>query len=95
MISLKPLLKKREHALFQAYQSVFGGPEGERVLDDLMREAGFLVASTTNDPIALARLEGGRNVIAYVLWRLNWDEAKMRVAAERRVREQEEGLTDD
>lgn len=94
MILLKPLLKKREQALFQAYRSVFSGPDGERVLDDLMQQASFITATTTDDPIRLARLEGGRNVVAYVLWRLNWDESKMRVAVERRVREQEEGLDD-
>ena len=94
MISLKPLLKKREHALFQVYQNTFAGSEGEQILDDLMREASFMDVNTTNDPIQLARLQGGRNVVAYILWRLNWDEAKMRVAAERRVREQEEGLDD-
>lgn len=49
------------------YQSVFSGPEGEKVLFDLMRTHHVIGSSFSKDPYETAFKEGERNVILRIL----------------------------
>jgi len=59
--------KKTEAELRLAYQTVFRGPYGELVLNDLLAQTGFFAQVGTNDPVALGKFMGMREVGRYVL----------------------------
>lgn len=55
------------------YQTVFGNPQGQKVLHDLMSIHGILNSTFDKDPYEMARKEGERNVVLRILSVLNVD----------------------
>jgi hypothetical protein len=60
------------------YQAVYGWPEGERVIHDILREAGVLsVAHVEGDPGTSQFNDGKRALGLFVIQRLRWSEGEL------------------
>lgn len=58
----------------QLYQSVFGSPEGKKVLEDLMDKTGFLKNNyVPNDPHGTAFNDGATSIVRHILSTLKLD----------------------
>ena len=58
---------RRARQVLEAYDRVFRGSDGELVLEDLCARFGVFAPVKSADPIELARHEGERRVVLYLL----------------------------
>lgn len=66
-----------------AYQQVFGSPEGQIVLQDLLREAGLLSSSVTpGDAYDTHRKEGRREIGLHLISMLAWSQSEVAAFAQ-------------
>ena len=66
-----------------AYSAVFATPEGEIVLQDLLREGGLLASSVVEgDAYATHRKEGRRELALHIVHRLSWSESQVAAFAQ-------------
>lgn len=73
----------------RAYHAVFGTPEGQLVLHDLLRRCGMLETSQVNgDPHMVAFREGRRSVGLDLVHAMRWTEAEVIQLALARTGEQ-------
>ena len=73
------VLTERELAVIQSYKRVFGTPDGQIVLRDMMgahhyESSTLRAAGNPIDPLMLAVAEGERNVVLRILTFLNTKE---------------------
>lgn len=73
------MARKEQIGIIQAYQKVFGGPNGKIVMDDLMRVHGMMNSSFTGKGIdgEIYFKEGERNVVLRILAYLKLDVNKL------------------
>jgi hypothetical protein len=64
---------KKSVARIQKYQRVFSGPEGQEVLDDLIRTHHVMSTTFDGDPTKTIFREGERNVVLRILGILKMD----------------------
>jgi hypothetical protein len=74
--SQRPIaIKARKSA---AYRAVFETPEGEIVLQDILREGGLLeVATVDGDPYATHFRDGKRALALHIVETLSWSESQV------------------
>lgn len=88
---LKSLLARAKAQLQIAsdYQAVYNSPEGERVIHDILREAGVLsVAHVQGDPGTSQFNDGMRAMGLKVIERLRWSEGELVALARRQTTDQ-------
>jgi len=68
--------KKRADAI-QRYKKVFGSPDGEEVIKDLIKSCGILNPLFSSDPIIMSYNEGRRSVILDIINLLDFDEKRI------------------
>lgn len=76
-------VQKRVIARVSDYQSVFGSPEGKRVLMDLAKKTGFLETNyVPNDPHGTSYNEGARSIVLHIFktMKLNIQEITKRLS---------------
>lgn len=71
-----PRPAKRRISLSQAYKAVFSGPDGERVLYDLMTKGGMLESGSL-DPQEVHFQNGRRSMALEILKQLSFDERRV------------------
>jgi hypothetical protein len=71
----KLLHEQRER--FLNYKKFFGEPHGQEVMMDLMNKFHVLTPLPQGDALTLARAEGKREVVLYLLSRANMDIAQL------------------
>lgn len=81
---------KKTLAIHSCYKTVFRSPEGEKVLDDLLKYCHILNTTFSTDPYESALQEGERNVALYILKKINANVEQMKKFAERQEKEQDE-----
>lgn len=64
-------LKQKKAVLIAAYKTVFRGPEGKVVLEDLITRFNILATTFDPDPTTHAHNEGARYAALYILGKLN------------------------
>lgn len=76
---------KRQVSIITAYKRVFSGPEGDRVLADLMQSCHMLGSSYNGNLNDVVFHEGERNVVLRILKNMNVDVQKL----QERIRQNE------
>ena len=71
---------KKTSTLIQSYKTVFSGPDGKDVLDDLLNHCHFKQSTYNGDANDTFFNEGERAVALYILTKLNTDIDKLREA---------------
>lgn len=59
--------EERHKALVRCYRSIFGGPEGQKVLEDLQREGFFRICTIDDDAGLMQFKEGKRFMVLYIM----------------------------
>lgn len=68
--------KKRAETV-QRYKKVFGSPDGEEIIKDLIKSCGILNPMFSNDPIVMSYNEGRRSVVLDMINLLDFDEKRI------------------
>ena len=76
-----------------AYKRLFATKNGQIVLDDMMRNAGFLEGKYEGDPHEVVFREGVRAHMARTLKMIEFNPKQFREYAERLNKEREHGIT--
>jgi hypothetical protein len=72
------MMARRRLAIASDYHTVYGTPEGERMIHDILREAGLLsVGHVAGDPGSSTFADGKRAVGLAVIQRLRWSEGEL------------------
>ena len=80
----KKKIEKKYIGIVKAYRNVFMSPEGEKVLQDLMKVHHVKSSSFDPNPQVAAFKEGERNVILRILTRMNLDISEIQKRLEER-----------
>lgn len=71
-------MAKRRMAIVGDYHAVYNSPEGERVIQDILRESGLLsVGHVAGDPGSSSFNDGKRAVGLAIIQRLRWSEGEL------------------
>jgi hypothetical protein len=91
----KQAVKKSD--LVSSYKRLFKSPDGERVLNDLMRQYHVLQPTFSRgiDPDEVLVREGQRSVILSILRTLSIDVGKLRTHIDKANKEQQDGIYDN
>ena len=81
---------ERKVAIVKAYKNLFGSPEGQLVLNDLMQTHGMMSSSFSGDSTQTVFKEGERNVVLRILTILKTNETQLRERIEAYARELDE-----
>ena len=84
MAKIKDPQAKKQLGKLKAYQDLFNDPNGEKVIQDLMTRFGMKTSTFNTDPYVTAFNEGQRNVVLYILTRMNLDINEIRKQLEAR-----------
>lgn len=90
-------MKKNDIDKIIKYRALFNTPDGQEVLDDMMRVHHVMSPTLSKRPngIEMAYREGERSVILRILYLLNSDPNDLRARIERVEKEQRDGSVVD